>query len=126
MIESFTKDVEFEELKRLIHSLIERIDIMHIKQEKSGYFSLIIKYKNYDEYSSFYTNWQALKWSWVSHYRGAAYNQEDLDEDYEVELYLAQKHGRKPIPKKDFVGYTTATPMYEDIILKPEEVLHFD
>ena len=63
LIESFTKDVEFEELKRLIHSLIERIDIMHIKQEKSGYFSLIIKYKNYDEYSSFYTNWQALKWS---------------------------------------------------------------
>lgn len=126
LIENYSKDVEFDELKRLVHSLIERIDIAHSKQEKSGFFTLIIKYRNYDEYSTFYTNWQAMKWSWYNYYRGAAYSQEDLDEDYEHEKYLAKKYGRKPARKKDFVGYTTAMMMHEDIILKPDEIFHFD
>lgn len=126
LIESYTEDVEFDELKRLVHSLIERIDISHVKEASSGYHALIIKYRNYDERSTFYTNWQAMKWQWYNHYRGSALTQEDLDEDYELEKYMAKKQGRKPVPKKSFVGYATSTMMHEDIILNPDEIQHFD
>lgn len=126
LIQSYTKDIEFEELKRLIHSLIERIDINHTKEEKSGFFMLTIKYRNFDEYSTFFTNWQAMKWSWLSYYRGAANTADELEGDYELERFLAKKEGRKPIPKKDFKGSTVSTRMHETINLKPEDILQFD
>lgn len=126
IIESYTKDIEFVTLKKLVYSLIERIEITHSKLEKSGYFKFVIKYKNYDEYSTFYTNWLALKWSWYNHYRGSAYSNEDLEQDYELLTYLSLKHGHELVPKSDFVGFSTATMMNEDIILNPHELLHFD
>lgn len=125
-IESYTEDVGFDVLKKLVHSLVERIEIHHTKEEKSGYFTVQIKYKFYDEYSTFVTNWQALNWSWVNHYRGAAYSQYELDEDYEVEKHMANKMGLKVLPKKTFKGYSTSTMMHESIKLKPEELLRFD
>jgi len=126
LIEGFTKDIEFEQLKKLIHSLIERIDIAHVKEEKAGFFVLTIKYRNYEEYSTFFTNWQALNWSWYSYYRGTSNNPEEFETDYELEKYLAKKEGRKPIPKKEFKGSTVSTLMNETIILKTEDVLQFD
>jgi DNA invertase Pin-like site-specific DNA recombinase len=125
-IESYTEDVGFDVLKKLVHSLVERIEIHHTKEEKSGYFTVQIKYRFYDEYSTFITNWQALNWSWVNHYRGAAYSQYELDEDYDVEKHIANKKGVKVLPKKTFKGYSTSTMMHESIKLKPEELLKFD
>ena len=125
-IESYTDDVGFDALKKLIHSLVERIDLHHTKEEKSGSFTIIIKYRFYDEYSTFVTNWQALKWTWINHYRAAAFMQKDLDEDYEIAKYMAKKKGVKMLPKQAFKGYTTSTMMHESIKLKPEELLIFD
>jgi DNA invertase Pin-like site-specific DNA recombinase len=126
LIKAYTDDIEFEQLKKLIHSLIDRIDIAHSKEEKSGFFVLNLKYKSYEEYSTFFTNWQAMKWTWHSHYRGTANNPNELEGDYELEKYLAKKGNRKPIPKKDFKGCTVSTLMHEVIILKPEDILEFD
>jgi site-specific DNA recombinase len=125
-IESYSEDVGFDVLKKLVHSLVERIEIHHTKEEKSGYFTVQIKYRFYDEYSTFVTNWQALNWSWVNHYRGAAYSQNELDEDYEIVKYMANKKGEKVLTKKVFNGYSTSTMMHESIKLKPEELLRFD
>lgn len=126
LIQGYTKNIEFEQLKKLIHSLIERIDIVHTKEEKSGFFVLTIKYKNYDEYSTFFTNWQAMKWSWHSHYRGTTNNPDEFETDYELEKYFAKKEGRKPIPKRDFKGSTVSTLMHQTINLKSEDILLFD
>jgi site-specific DNA recombinase len=62
LIETYTDDIQFDEIKRLVHSLIESIKIKHAKEEKSGYYMLIVKYKNYVEESFFTTNWKALSW----------------------------------------------------------------
>ncbi len=125
-IESYSEDVGFDVLKKLIHSLVERIEIHHTKEEKSGFYVVQIKYRYYEEYSTFVTNWQALNWYWANHTRKTAYTQKDLDEDYEIEKYMANKKGRKVIPKKAFKGYSSSAMMHEIIKLKPEELLRFD
>ena len=87
---------------------------------------ILIKYRFYDEQSIFLTNWQALRWTWVNHYRGAAYNQQNIDEDYKLATYLAKNIGEKVEARKDFVGFESTSMMAEEIILNPEELLNFD
>ena len=125
-IESYTQDIEFEELKKLIHSLVEKIVIHHTKQPKSGFFLIQIKYRYYLEYSTFLTNWSAMQWSWYNHYRGTAYSAEQLDEDYRLALYLAAKSGKKVLAKEDFLGFESTSIMAEHITLNAEELLKFD
>ncbi len=125
-IESYTQGIEFDELKKIIHFLIEKIVIHHTKETKSGYFLILIKYRFYDEQSIFLTNWQALRWTWVNHYRGAAYNQQNIDEDYKLATYLAKNIGEKMEARKDFVGFESTSMMAEEIILNPVELLNFD
>jgi hypothetical protein len=79
LIESYTADVAFDELKKLIHSLIERIEITHDKQRRSGFFTLKNIYKYYDEYSVFVMGWQAMTWQWLHHHRSEAMNEEELE-----------------------------------------------
>ena len=51
----------FDDTKRLIHSLVERITVTHRKLDKGGVFNVVIKYKGFEEYSTFTTNWFSLK-----------------------------------------------------------------
>jgi site-specific DNA recombinase len=87
-IKKFIKDyvdtLEFKDVKRLIHLIIESIEIGQVKEEgKMGTFIINIKYRGYDETSTFITNWFAVKWMWISKYRNQAYTQIQIEEDRE-------------------------------------------
>lgn len=129
LIETYTDDIQFDEIKRLVHSLIESIKIHHAKQKKSGYYFLVIKYKNYSEESTFTTDWKALTWNWNSYYRDKALNEEQLAEDIEL---LKADYKRRGIPFNkedliDFEGNTSVSGLITDSIeLKPNELVLFD
>lgn len=126
LISSYSEGIEFEELKRLVHSLIDNITITHVKENKSGHFNLVIKYKNYDEYSYFATNWQAVKWLWLSYYRKEAYTKEQKNDDYELAAFLLKRKGYKPTQMTEFKGFTSVSAPNESINLNPDELLIFD
>lgn len=126
VIEQYTSDAGFIEVKKLIHSLIDRIEIYHQKEEKSGYFTIKVKYRYYDETSIFTTNWQAMKWNWDLHYRKEALNASDLDEDIGLANYLLKKANQKPLSRKGFKGVETVSSKHLSIVLKNEELIKFD
>lgn len=83
-IKDYTDAIEFDDLKKLIHSLVEKIHILHVKEQgKMGTFLVNIKYRGFDEVSTFVTNWFALKWIWYSKHRSQAYTQLEIEEDRE-------------------------------------------
>jgi DNA invertase Pin-like site-specific DNA recombinase len=84
LIKDYVETLEFNDVKRLIHSLIDSIKIGQVKEEgKMGTFIINIKYKGFDEISTFITNWFSIKWMWISKYRNQAYTQEQIEEDRE-------------------------------------------
>jgi hypothetical protein len=94
LINEYTEESSFDDIKRIVHSLIEYISIGHHKEDgKMGTFILEIKYKGYDEVSTFMTNWQAYKWYWISKYRNKANTKEELEEDKETDASILQFHG---------------------------------
>ncbi|MDI6050957.1 recombinase family protein [Flavobacterium sp. XS2P24] len=129
LIETYTDDIQFDEIKRLVHSLIESIKIHHSKQNKFGYYFIVIKYRNYSEESTFTTDWKGLKWYWHTHYREKALNEEQLAEDIEM---LKANYERKGIPFNeedliDYEGNTTVSGMIgESVDLNPKELVLFD
>ena len=127
-IGKFHLDADFSETKRLIHSLIKRITIQHYLKpnSKGGYFLIKIEYRGFDESSTFMTDWQALKWYWMGHYRSQAITQEDLDEDTEVLRYFADKSGKELKVPEDFTGFESYSAGGTLIQLNPEEFIYFD
>ena len=96
LINEYTEESSFDDIKRIIHSLLDYINIEHHKEEgKMGTFILNIKYKGYDEVTTFMTNWQANKWYWISKYRSKANTKEELDEDREMDISLLEHFGIK-------------------------------
>ncbi|MFH6935225.1 recombinase family protein [Flavobacterium sp. FlaQc-30] len=129
LIETYTDDIQFIEIKRLVHLLIENIIIKHTKEEKSGYYSLVIKYKGYSEQSFFLTNWKALNWMWHSYYREKATDEEQLTEDltiYEETLAILGKPALTVDEKIDFMGFESSSSVLEIIELSPKELIQFD
>ena len=58
-----------------------------------GNFFINIKYRGFDEISTFLTNWFAVNWYWISRYRNEAYTVEQLEEDRELAIALFEKNG---------------------------------
>jgi site-specific DNA recombinase len=126
LIGEYSFSADFETTKSLIHSLIEKITIQHRKEGKRGFFHVAIKYKGFDETSVFITDWQALKWYWMSRYRAYAITDEDLAEDLDQLKGLKEFYGDKSDINPDFKGFETSTLMHEVIILKKENLIDFD
>jgi site-specific DNA recombinase len=93
IIEKYTKNIDFEQVKKLVHALIEKITLRHEKKLKTGYYIIQVDFKNYDESSIFITKWSANKYNWVSRYRQAATNEIELEEDRENEKALMDFFG---------------------------------
>lgn len=131
LIESYTDNIQFDEIKRLIHQLLESIKITHTKTEKSGYYSIDIKYKNYSEKSLFMTNWKALDWIWRFYYREKALSEEQLAQDIED---LKATYEVKEVPfdeEVDLIDYEGANVVYsmlgdDGIQLNQNELILFD
>ncbi len=150
LIGSYVEGIEFEQLRNLIHSLIEWIKIKHHKVDgKMGEFIVELKYKGYDETSTFLTNWQASKWLWLTTYRAAAYTNEQLQEDREdflgiLEFYGVQitKQSLKQFKNAtgysdeeinmmnpfsdEFTGLEVRKGLHETIVLNEEDIIYFD
>ena len=127
LIKSYTVDIEFDEVKRLVHSLIERIEIYHGKEKKSGHFIIKIMYKNYQDISIFTTNWQAMDWLWMSYYRKDAVTASDLKEDKIFVRDIQRHYKQKQNVSKNFKGLETNTSMIGNSVnLKEDELIYFD
>ncbi len=127
LLESYTSDIGFDELKKLIHSLIERIEIYHGKANGSGYFLIKIIYKQYKDISMFSTNHMAMKWNWETYYRSIAITEGDKQQDTELlKTHLKMKGNKKVIIPKGFSGFETVTGMYSSITLSKDELVVFD
>lgn len=128
VIGSFELTAKFENIKKLVHSIIEKIVIKHTKEKKGGFFVLEIKYKGFDESFFFATNWVAMKWNLISYSRGKAINSQQLEEDIADVKALFDYKGIA-YSEEDFVGFegnATVVPRYDSIILNKEELIHFD
>lgn len=55
--------LDFDELKKAVHAIIDWISIDHQKQEKGGRFTIKLKIKNIDEYHYFLTDWSLTNWN---------------------------------------------------------------
>lgn len=127
LIKSYSIDAGFDEVKRLIHSLVERIEIFHGKEEKSGHFVIKIIYKHYNDESVFFTNWQAMKWNWHSYYRKAAITNSDIKEDKDFAKDIQNYYNKKNASiSKNFKGFETTTIMHKSVELKENELIYFD
>ncbi len=118
----------FDDTKRLVHSLINKITIQHNYngESKGGYFLIKIDYKGFDETSIFMTNWQALRWYWMGHYRSQAITKEDLQDDIELLKFMMKEKGKKINIPKDFVGFESHSSGGTVIELNSNELIKFD
>lgn len=87
LIESYTEDIDFEVLKKLVNSLIERIEINYDRKPTShgGVFYFNIKYKNFEESSLFISKSTLYEYLWIAYNRAKSITPEDLEEDREME-----------------------------------------
>ncbi|AOW09742.1 hypothetical protein EM308_09625 [Flavobacterium gilvum] len=147
LIESYTKDIDFGILKKLVNSLIERIEIDYDRKPSShgGVFQFKIKYKNFEESSLFMSKSTLYEYFWIGYNRTQSITPEDLEEDREMEKgilsykfkinseedylnYLKEnslelKDEENPW-SKNFIGNEISTSMNEKIIFTKEELIN--
>jgi DNA invertase Pin-like site-specific DNA recombinase len=118
----------FDDTKALVHSLIKRITVQHNnkKDSKGGYFLVNIEYCGFNETSTFMTDWQALKWYQMSHYRQRAITEEDMAVDKELLKYFIKASGKKAKIPDDFKGFEVYSPGGDIIELGNNELINFD
>jgi site-specific DNA recombinase len=148
-ISEFAKSLEFNDVKKLTHLLIEWIKVGQVKEEgKMGTFIINIKYRGFDEISTFITNWFAYKWQWVSKYRNMAYSQQETEEDRELAIALFERQNisfddtyiyelklkgmteeeidRQNPWSKGFVGLETVVSEHDIIMLEEGSLVNFN
>lgn len=151
IIQQYVSDISFDDIKRLVHSLIQNITLVHEKDSNGGKHSILIEYKYYDEMSVFSTNWQALKWHWDTFKRKIASNEEQRKEDEDILEGLFDLFDIKNNSKLDLIesirksnlldseakdslieslekndGFGIVTFMNEELILNPNDLILFD
>ena len=149
VIGDYVTTLDFIDIKRLIHSLVDWVKIGQVKDEgKMGTFIINIKYRGYEEISTFITNWFAVTWIWKSKYRKQAYTQEQIEEDREIAIALLEyknividenfinelkQNGmsdeeidRQNPWSKGFIGLESNSSKHTIIELKEEDIINFN
>lgn len=122
----------FEDSKRLIHTLIERITVTHKKLERGGVFFIKIKYKGLEEVSLFTTDWFSINWNWVSYYRNKSITPEQLQQDREDLIAYYEYRGIKLSEKElqseieNFEGFESSSMMHQTIKLDNDKLVSFN
>jgi hypothetical protein len=88
-IETYYKEIGFDEIRRLVHSLIKEIKLTHFPNKG---FLLTISFNHYHEIVTFRTEYKALEWLWTSRYRENAINDQDKSEDLKIIDVLYEKY----------------------------------
>ena len=128
LINSYSINANFDDIKKLVHSLIKRITIKHQPKEKSGYYLLKIEYNGFDESSLFYTDWKAYKWYWLQHHREKALNAKQLEEDKEILKMLMKDKGIEEEIPDNFGGLETVSGSGADSLIEftKDDLIIFD
>jgi hypothetical protein len=114
----------------LVHSLIERINIKHIKEKKGGYFLITIIYKGFDEATIYRTNWTAMDWYWIQ--RTSIISNSDKKDLVSVSNKMTVLNNPITSSEKSSKGFQKANPNsisilnYSKISLEKEELIMFD
>ena len=58
-------ELNFDQVKKAVHTIVDWISIKHFKQEKGGYFLIKLKIADIDEYLFFKTDWSLIKWYFI-------------------------------------------------------------
>ena len=72
------------------------------------------------------TDWQALKWYQMSHYRQRSITEEDMVDDKELLKYFLKASGKKAKVPDDFNGSEIYSPGGDIIELDNSELINFD
>lgn len=118
----------FDDTKRLIHSLVESITVNHSKLERGGYFFILIKYKGFEEYSAFTTDWFSTKWLWMYYARGKATNEAQQLQDIEDQKAVLDFKGIE-YTEEDFIDFEageSVTGMVDEIVLDNNNLVTFN
>ena len=124
----YTLTAGFDDTKRLIHSLVEKITVNHTKLEKGGYFYILIKYKGFEEYSSFTTDWFSTKWNWMYYARGKATNEAQRLQDIEDQKAILDFKGIE-YTEEDFIDFEageSVSSMVHEIVLDNNNLVTFN
>ena len=128
-------ELDFEELKKAIHSILDWISIDHQKQDKGGRFTIKMKVKNIDEYHYFVTDWALTNWNLLDIVeRTAEPTAEEIivqsaKKDFDIRFELLQYEN---LTKAQFLvgsnnhNQDKRTGLKGRIILEDNEIYHFD
>jgi site-specific DNA recombinase len=128
-------DLDFEQLKKVVHSIVDWISIDHLKMDKGGRFTIKLKIKDIDEYHYFVTDWSLNNWNFLDIVERATTQsideiiiqsgKQNFDIRNELENYknltkfeYEIKHGKEKQEKR--------TDLRSRIILVNNEIYHFD
>jgi len=129
-INEFKLTTNFEDTKRLVHSLIERITVTHKKLERGGIFFVTIKYKGFEETSTFTTDWFTLKWNWIYYSRTTATNEqqriEDIQERKDYFDFRGIGYTDADFEDLTFDGQESISAMQNEIILDNDNLISFN
>lgn len=129
LIDDFNFNADFESTRQAVHSLLDKVTVKHIKKDKTGYFLIKINYKNFIEESIFMTDYQALKWTWLSRSTDAASSSEELEDDIDLANFILSNRGiKQAITSLDpqFKGFQTNSFPSEIIEFTKDEFINFD
>lgn len=127
-VNEYTITSGFDDTKRLIHNLVERITVNHTKLEKGGYFYIFIKYKGFEEYSAFTTDWLSIKWNWMYYSRGKATNEAQRLQDIEDQKAVYDLKGVE-YTDEDFIDFEageSVSAMADVIVLDKNSLITFN
>lgn len=125
-IGKYRLDAGFDDTKRLVHSLIKKITIHHVKGEKGGSYIIKIRFKGFDELSVFMTDWEALRWVWISQSRTEEITKAEREEK-KAELEERMKlRGEKGSIDASSIEVRESRSLYSVIKLNRDELIHFD
>ncbi len=122
LIDDFNINADFESIRKAVHSLVEKITIGHLKDEKNAVFIIIIKYRDFDESLGFMTKYDAMTWYGLTRYNKEAMNGEELADDIDLYKYL---YPNREVPK-NLVGFEKIESSNNIIRLNKSELINFD
>jgi len=129
LIDDFSINADFESIRKVVLSLVNKITVNHSIVDNKGYYFVKINYKNFIEESMFMTDYQSLKWYWMSRSVEYATNAEELQDDIDSANFILKQHGElRSITELDpnFKGFKTNTSPFGIIKFNKEELIHFD
>jgi len=123
-IHGLNVELPFDSLKKRIHDIIEWISISHDKLKKGGRYEVRIKFRNYNVYVLFSTDWKLCNWNFL----GYAEKIRTLKASIEFDLKTNSNFDIKSELKKYKLSNrdSDSEEIIARIIIDQEDIVYFD